>query len=508
MYSLLPFVVLLLNSKMNTNLECFHGRVSQTLLPTLSTFSILSMSNDVVEEEFNLQRQHPYESPCEKMKSLATYCDLLDIHNFDTYGDFEAEKKHKSYIRRFESEMSQLFGKEDAVFMPSGTMAQSIALLIHSKAKNNNREKKYSFACHHTCHLLLHENDGYHHLLGMDALVISTNEDEKEMSSIKTNQPIKRDSIHVDPMRFDHVKDAFQKERKRRKLKPNQLIGQSVVNEKKEFLLKCLILELPHREIGGKLTPLNDIFEISKLCDEENIKFHCDGARFFEAHAGYNKKRKNGTPLSIADLAQPFDSIYISFYKGLGAISGAMLLGDAAFCSEARTWLRRFGGNLYTLLPYYVSSWAGYHHQVKLRSTNVSEEIEHESDLNGLLTFQGKVEKMTQIVQNLSQDKLICEFLTFEPLVPDTNMVHIYISNPSSKKVSITDLEKIRDDVKLECGIIVFERIREIKPESDKGKLGYCAYLEVAMGDGNGNISNSVFWKGWKEFVKKLIALA
>lgn len=55
---------------------------------------------------------------------------------------------------------------------------------------------------------------------------------------------------------------------------------------------------------------------------------------------------------NLSELAKPFHSIYISFYKGLGAISGAMLLGNREFCEEARVWLTRFGGNLYTKMPY------------------------------------------------------------------------------------------------------------------------------------------------------------
>ena len=51
--------------------------------------------------------------------------------------------------------------------------------------------------------------------------------------------------------------------------------------------ISTIILELPHREIGGKLTPWDEVEEISKLCKERGIQFHCDGARIFEASVGY-----------------------------------------------------------------------------------------------------------------------------------------------------------------------------------------------------------------------------
>merc|ERR1719276_761218 len=94
--------------------------------------------------------------------------------------------------------------------------------------------------------------------------------------------------------------------------------------------LSTLIIELPHRELGGRLTPWEDVISIGELCKKNGVKYHCDGARIFEASAGYGK--------SLSELADPFDSFYISFYKGLGSISGAMLMGNKEFCDEARVW--------------------------------------------------------------------------------------------------------------------------------------------------------------------------
>ena len=131
--------------------------------------------------------------------------------------------------------------------MPSGVMAQSIALLIHSKGKR-------SFACHETSHLLLHEQEGYHHLLHMDPIVIST----------QTS-----DSFRTRPLGYSDVKKALSTEK----------IGK----------VGTLMLELPHRELGGKCTPWVDILEMQQYCKENDIQFHCDGARIFEATAGYRQ---------------------------------------------------------------------------------------------------------------------------------------------------------------------------------------------------------------------------
>ncbi len=58
---------------------------------------------------------------------------------------------------------------------------------------------------------------------------------------------------------------------------------------------------------------------------------------------------------TLPELVQLFDTAYVSFYKGLGGVTGAMLLGPADTISAARVWLRRFGGNVYSLMPYAVS---------------------------------------------------------------------------------------------------------------------------------------------------------
>ena len=67
------------------------------------------------------------------------------------------------------------------------------------------------------------------------------------------------------------------------------------------------------------------------------------GARLWEATPAY-------APHSRAEICALFDSVYVSAYKGLGGLSGALLVGKASFTAQARVWLRRFGGNLYTLV--------------------------------------------------------------------------------------------------------------------------------------------------------------
>ena len=88
-----------------------------------------------------LQSPHPIYSPIEKLQQTIVDCKKLGITEWDIYGDFDKQAGSASlasFLRSFEKEISQEFGKEDGVFMPSGGMAQSIALLIHSNTHTNS----------------------------------------------------------------------------------------------------------------------------------------------------------------------------------------------------------------------------------------------------------------------------------------------------------------------------------------------------------------------------------
>ena len=114
----------------------------------------------------SLQAPHPEISPAERLRQIAADCERYGITTSDVYGDFHLTHT-KSFLRSFERNVALELNKEDAVFMPSGVMAQQIALLIHSK----NRTKTM-FACHHSSHLLLHEEEGFRNLLEMESMVV------------------------------------------------------------------------------------------------------------------------------------------------------------------------------------------------------------------------------------------------------------------------------------------------------------------------------------------------
>lgn len=110
-------------------------------------------------------------------------------------------------------------------------------------------------------------------------------------------------------------------------------------------------VELPLRRSGYKLTPWDELVAISEWCRTHQVPLHFDGARAWGAAVGYGK------PLS--ELTALADSIYLSFYKELGGLSGCILAGDDSFIAATAPWVARHGGQLYRQFPATVSALDG-----------------------------------------------------------------------------------------------------------------------------------------------------
>lgn len=208
------------------------------------------------------------------------------------------------YLQAFEAEVAALLGFEAGRFMPSGCMAQPIALRIWAERKGRMR-----VAMHPTSHLELHEEHGYRELHGLDAVLLG---DAQRPTLARDLEAVLRGSA---------------------------CSGTPIA---------ALLVELPAREIGGQLPSWTELVELCDLARTAGVALHLDGARLWETEHAY------GRPL--AEVAGLFDSAYVSFYKGIGALPGAMLLGDAELIEQAAVWQRRQGGTLHNQLPAVVSA--------------------------------------------------------------------------------------------------------------------------------------------------------
>lgn len=234
----------------------------------------------------------PWSSLKSRLTDLAAAMDGSEDQ--DVYGSGEL-------IAAFESELAERFGKEAALFMPSGTMAQQIALRIWC-----DRRRDPTVAMHPSAHLEFAEQLGYQFLHGIHRLQFGGPE-----------------FIGDRPFTVADL-DAL-----------GRVPG-------------CVLLELPYRPLGGVLPSRDSVAELCEWARRRQVPLHLDGARIWQVADAWD--------CSHAEIAAGFDSLYVSFYKDVGALCGAALIGDAAFIAEARPWLRRHGGNLYTQAPFVVSA--------------------------------------------------------------------------------------------------------------------------------------------------------
>jgi threonine aldolase len=259
-----------------------------------------------------------------------------------------------SDLANFESEVACLFGKEAAVFLPTGTMAQQIALRIWCEKRRN-----FALAMHPTAHPEFAEHLGYQFLHGMQRLQFGAPEFLRN--------------------RLLTVQDFEQ-------------LGQEP---------GAILLELPYRPLGGQLPVWDDLQAIQSWAVERGIPLHLDGARIWQCRPFYGKQ--------YHEIAALFDSVYVSFYKDLGGLCGAMLLGTAPFIAEARVWQVRHGGRLRTQGPFWVSARLGMQRVLP----QIDSWVEKTREIAATLTESGRV------------------FLNPNP--PHVNMFHLYLQgNPTT----------------------------------------------------------------------------
>lgn len=247
-------------------------------------------------------------------------------------------------IEALEARVADLLGKPAAVFLPTGTMAQQIALRIWT-----TRSGIPTVAMHPRNHLDTNEQFAYEILHDLRGIRVGS---------------------------------------------PNQLLSLEDLQAVPEPI-GALLLELPQREIGGQLPAWGDLVATAEWARSRSIPLHMDGARLWESKPFYNR--------DYADTCANFDSVYVSFYKSLGAITGATLAGPAEFIEEARLWQHRHGGRLIRAYPYVVSA-----------------QLALDQRLDRMTAYHDKATRIAATLRDLPGIELV-------PDPPHTNMLHIYL---------------------------------------------------------------------------------
>jgi threonine aldolase len=215
------------------------------------------------------------------------------VDEVDHYGEY-------GLVERLEGRIAELLGKEAAVWMPSGTMAQQIALRLHAERRGSRR-----VAFHPYCHMQEHEEHGYAELHGLRPHLLGTRE---------------------------------------------RLVTADDVGEIAEPVA-AVLLELPQRDLGGQLPAWDELVAICEKARAQGAAVHLDGARLWQCGPFYER--------GLDEIVGLFDTVYVSFYKDLAAPAGAALAGEADFIANARVWQVRHGGRLYSAHPFLIAAERG-----------------------------------------------------------------------------------------------------------------------------------------------------
>ena len=196
-------------------------------------------------------------------------------------------------VEALEKAFAELLGKEACAFFPTGTLANNVALRV---------------LCGDAPHALCQQDS---HLY----------RDESNMAQ-------RLAGINLVPLAAGRVAPTQE-----------ELIAAFDAAEKGPYALKvgAISLESPVRRLEGQLIPPKRVAEIAALASAHGTRMHLDGARLLLAPPVLDRKT----------YVAPFETVYVSLYKYLGAPFGAVLAGPAATIARAREWRHIYGGLIY-----------------------------------------------------------------------------------------------------------------------------------------------------------------
>lgn len=345
---------------------------------------------------------HRPRRPAELFADMAAWCERHDVDH-DVYGS-------GALIEAFEAKVARTLGCEAAVFCISGTMAQVTALRLACEGAPSRL-----VALHPTSHIFVHERANHQLLDHFQALPVGDR-----------HRPLGAAELAAVPDRLGAVG-----------------------------------LEIPMREIGGQLPAWDELEAIKAHCRARGIHLHMDGARLWEAAAGYGR--------AVADIAAGFDSVYVSLYKGIGGLGGAMLAGSAGFVARCAEWFRRQGGNVIHRSPYVVSAAMAF-----------------DARLAAMPAWFRRTQFLYEALRAHPQ-------LRANPAAPQSNMLHLHL--PVGRERALA----VRDALAREHGIWMFNRAAH-------GALPDTSVVEIYVGENLTAMPDDVLRDALRRFADRLQA--
>ena len=195
-------------------------------------------------------------------------------------------------VMRLQEKVADLLGKEQALFVPSGTMSNLIAISLHCRPGEE-------MVCEENSHIFVYEQAGYAQINGVCVRTL----------------PGQR-GVYTAEQLLGHFR------------KPNLHWPD----------IKAVALENTHNRGGGSLWPQETVCEVCQVAKQHGLTTHLDGARLMNAVVA--------TGLSARELTQPFDTVSLCFSKGLGCPVGSVLAGPTDWIHRALRRRKVLGGGM------------------------------------------------------------------------------------------------------------------------------------------------------------------
>lgn len=195
-------------------------------------------------------------------------------------------------VNQLEARVAKMFGKPSALFFPSGTMANQTAIKLHTSPGDQ-------IICDKFAHIYNYESGGASFNSGVSCKLIAGH--RGMFTAQQVREAINPDAYYYSPTRLVEIENTANRG-------------------------------------GGSCWDFNEILRIRKVCDDNNLGFHLDGARLWNALVVKKETSKQ--------YGEVFDTISVCLSKGLGCPVGSLLVGDEAIMKNAIRIRKVFGGNM------------------------------------------------------------------------------------------------------------------------------------------------------------------
>ena len=201
--------------------------------------------------------------------------------------------KEDPTVNRLESKIAELMGKEAALFVPSGVMANQICLNVQTQPNDE-------VICETDAHIFQYESGSPAALSGIQLYPVNSNNGILAPESVE--EVIRPQSAYYMPR------------------------------------TKVLEIENTHNRAGGIVYTIEEIKKLKSVVDKYGLKFHLDGARLWNAHVA--------SGISLKDYCSYFDTVSVCLSKGLGAPIGSVIIGEKPIIEEAFRIRKGWGGGM------------------------------------------------------------------------------------------------------------------------------------------------------------------